>query len=382
MAALKQKLSGLFLLDLKRGDVVMLAVVGAIIIFGLIMLSSATTPYAFERFGNPYYFFKKQLVGLAAGLVAFFFCARIHYHLWKKLSPLMLLISIVLLTLVFIPSFSADWGASKSWVAIPGIPDFQPSELVKLTFLMYLAAWLEKRRDKSGKIQSGAPPFFFVLGVIIFLMLLQPDVGTLSIIVATSLMVYFVGGGRKIHIIAVILIGAIGLFGLLEINDYQKDRIRCFINPAYDPIRKCYQLNQSLIAVGSGGIWGRGLGQSRQKSLYLPEVAGDSIFPIIAEELGFIASSLLIFAFVFLFYRGWKIGREADDDYGKILSIGIVSWFTFQALLNIGGAIKAIPMTGVPLPLVSYGGSSLVAALAAIGILYNISVNGRSGSIR
>jgi cell division protein FtsW len=191
--------------------------------------------------------------------------------------------------------------------------------------------------------------------------------------------VYFVGGGRLYHIIVMILIGIIGLFLMVQVKDYQADRFRCFLDPSFSRQDKCYQINQSLIAVGSGGFFGRGVGESRQKYMYIPEIQGDSIFAIIAEESGFIFSSILIILYVYVFYRGYLISKYAPDIFGRILAIGIVSWIVIQAFFNIGGMINVVPMTGVPLPLVSYGGSAITAALAAVGILVNISKQTKVG---
>jgi cell division protein FtsW len=191
--------------------------------------------------------------------------------------------------------------------------------------------------------------------------------------------VYFVGGGRLYHIIVMILIGIIGLFLMVQVKDYQADRFKCFLDPSFSRQDKCYQINQSLIAVGSGGFFGRGLGESRQKYMYIPEIQGDSIFAIIAEESGFIFSSILIILYVYVFYRGYLISKYAPDIFGRILAIGIVSWIVIQAFFNIGGMINVVPMTGVPLPLVSYGGSAITAALAAVGILVNISKQTKVG---
>jgi cell division protein FtsW len=282
------------------------------------------------------------------------------------------------LLLVFIPGLAADYGSARSWINVFGF-SLQPSEFVKLSFLIYLAAWLESRGKRISDFHEGSGPFVIVLGVIGFLMILQPDIGTLLIITLISMAVYFVGGGRIYHIIVMILIGIIGLFLMVQVKDYQADRFKCFLDPSFSRQDKCYQINQSLIAVGSGGFFGRGLGESRQKYMYIPEIQGDSIFAIIAEESGFIFSSILIILYVYVFYRGYLISKYAPDIFGRILAIGIVSWIVIQAFFNIGGMINVVPMTGVPLPLVSYGGSAITAALAAVGILVNISKQTKVG---
>jgi cell division protein FtsW len=239
--------------------------------------------------------------------------------------------------------------------------------------LLYLAAWLESRKGNLRDVSSGIGPFIATLGAIALLMILQPDIGTLSIVGLTSLLVYFVGGGRKTHIIGIILFGILGFVIMVQLKPYQMNRFKCMFDPSFSKGEICYQVNQSLIAVGSGGLFGRGLGASRQKFMYLPEVSGDSIFAIIAEETGMLICSIFVLGFLFLFYRAYKIALHAHDDFGRILAIGIAGWLVFQALINIGGIINIMPMTGVPLPFVSYGGSAVLAALSACGILVNIS---------
>ena len=233
---------------------------------------------------------------------------------------------------------------------------------------------MEAKKASLGNLASGILPFLIILGIIGVLMFAQPDLGTLFIIVFSSVVVFFVGGGKVAHIFLTILLAGLTLFLVVNLqSSYQSDRFKCLKDPSYSTQDKCYQINQSLIAGGSGGWLGRGIGQSRQKFLYLPEVWGDSIFSIIAEETGFIFSSLLILLYLFLFYRGLSIARAAPDLYGRNLATGIVVWLSVQTFLNIGGMINLIPMTGVPLPFISAGGTALLSALIAMGILVNIS---------
>lgn len=355
-----------------EADKGLIAIIFIILVFGLISLSSASSVIAYDKFGDAYYYFKHQLVGLAIGMVAFWFFSKTEYHLWKRYAFGFLIFSIILLLLVFIPGLSAHYGKARSWINIAGF-SLQPSEFVKLSFLLYLAAWLEVRKKDLHDFHQGIGPFVIVLGIIGGLMIMQPDIGTLSIIGVTSIIVYFIGGGKLSHLFFILLFSVIGFAVMVQLKPYQMDRFRCMMDPSYSANDICYQTNQSLIAVGSGGILGRGLGASRQKFMYLPEVSGDSVFAIIAEEMGLIRSSLLILCFLYLFYKGYMIARKAPDDFGKLLSIGIVSWLAIQALINIGGIINFIPMTGVPLPLISYGGSAILAAMSALGVLVNIS---------
>ncbi|PJA08487.1 putative lipid II flippase FtsW [Candidatus Falkowbacteria bacterium CG_4_10_14_0_2_um_filter_48_10] len=359
-------------------DFFFLGVAGAILFFGLIMLSSASSAYGYTHFGDSYYYLKHQLVSIVIGLGAWFFFARIDYHNWKRYAVLFLFSSFFLLILVFIPGLSAHYGKARSWINIFGY-SLQPSELVKLSFLVYLAAWLERRGQQLVKSRQGLISFISVFSFIAFLMILQPDLGTLLIIGAVSLIIYFVAGGRVRHIAGIITVGLVGIFILLNLNTYQMDRIKCVLDADYSPSDKCYQINQSLLAVGSGGLWGRGLGASRQKYMYLPEVYGDAIFAIIGEEMGFFFSVGLVLAYFYLFYRGLRIARSAPDKFGLYLGTGISAWIFLQAALNIGGMINLIPMTGVPLPLVSYGGTAILAVMSGLGIMTNISRQTRLG---
>ncbi len=350
----------------------LMATVALLLVFGLIMLSSASAVVSYNKFHDSYYFLKKQLFSLGFGLVAFWFFASFDYHRLRKYALPLLVMAIFSLTLVFIPGLQADWGSSRSWIQVFGY-SFQPSELVKPFFLLYLAAWLEGRGKKLNVGNEGIVPFVVLLGIITALLIAQPDIGTLSIIALTSLVVYYVGGGKLKHIFAIISVGALGLIVSITSQDYQLQRFKCLANPSYSANHICYQVNQSLIAVGSGGWFGRGLGESRQKFFYLPEVQADAIFPIIGEEVGFLFSGALIVLFAYFFYRGYFISRRAPDTYGMILSIGIVTWISFQFIVNVGGMINLLPITGVPLPFISYGGSALLTSLIAMGILINIS---------
>jgi len=369
---------GKIVLKLIRGrqqyepDWKLMIAVGAILLFGLMMLASATSAFAYLRYGDSYYFFKHQIFGLVIGLVVFLFFANIDYRFWKKYAFFLLLASIALLALVFIPSLSADYGKARSWINVFGF-SLQPSEIVKLCFLIYLAAWLENREKKLHDVYQSTIPFLISLGIISLLIIMQPDLGTLMIIAVTSIIVYFVGGGSFKHIIVLFLLGSLAVALLVQFKPYQLNRFKCLVDPSFSSQDVCYQVNQSLIAVGSGGLWGRGLGQSRQKLMYLPEVSGDSIFAVISEEVGFVFSIALIIAFLYFFYRGILIAKQAPDRFGRILAVGIASWIAIQAIINIGGMVNIMPMTGITLPFISYGGSSLLATLAAVGILVNIS---------
>lgn len=357
----------------KNVDYTLLALIGFIVLFGLVVLSSASGPLGYQKFGDSYYYVKHQLVyGLIPGLALLLICMNVNYNFWRKRALILLGGSLFLLLLVFIPGIGAEFGTARSWINIGGF-SFQPSELLKLAFLFYLAAWLEARGErKMQDVNSGLMPFLISLGVVMLLLILQPDIGTMSIIVAMAIIVYFTAGAPWTHIGILVSGGAALIFLLIQLAPYRAARFMTFLHPELDPQGVGYHINQALLAIGSGGILGLGLGHSRQKFQYLPEVAGDSIFAIIAEELGMVISIAVIAAFITLLFRGIKIGSQAKDDFGKYLAVGIVSWIVIQALVNIGSMVGVLPMTGVPLPFISYGGSALAVSLGAIGILLNI----------
>ncbi len=358
-----------------KPDYVFIGLVGAIIVFGLIMLSSASSAVAYEKFGDNYWYVKHQIIfGLLPGLAAFFVIAGTDYRKLKKYALPFLAASIVLLLLVFIPGLGAGYGRAKSWINIGGM-SLQPAEIVKLTFLIYLAAWLGPKRGGRDMRDTASSfiPFIAAFGIIVILMVLQPDIGTLSVIAVISLVVYFSAGAPLLHLSWISGAGALLFFLLIKIAPYRAARLMTFLHPELDPQGIGYHINQALLAIGSGGFFGLGLGLSRQKFQYLPEVAGDSIFAIIAEELGFILVVGLVVAFIFLAIRGFKIAQGAPDGFGRLLATGITSWIVFQALINIGAMVGILPLTGIPLPLISYGGTALTMCLAASGIMANIS---------
>ena len=360
--------------NLRQPDWRFVGVLFILIFFGFFMLASASAPVGFEKFNDSYYFIKHQLIfGLIPGLIACFLMSMIDYKLWRKYAFSLLIFSIILLILVFIPGIGADFGTSKSWINIFGI-SLQPAEIVKLTFLLYLASWLESRgRDRVGDLNEGLVPFLTTLGAIMFLMIMQPDIGTMIIIVLISLAVYFVAGAKISHMVYLAAAGLVGIFTLIKIAPYRAARFTVFLHPELDPQGIGYHINQAFLAIGSGGWFGKGFGLSRQKYQYLPEVMGDSIFAVLSEELGFVIATLTILAFIYLLFRGLKIALAANDYFARYVCVGIVFWFGFQAFVNIGAMVGLMPLTGVTLPFISYGGTSLVVNMAAAGLLINIS---------
>jgi cell division protein FtsW len=356
-----------------KPDYVLIVTVFALVIVGLIMLSSASAVLSYEKFGNNYYYFIHQLIyGALFGFFAFLITSRIDYHYWKKFAAFLLILTLVLLVMVFIPGLGFKHGGAHRWILIGGWT-FQPAELAKLTFLLYLATWFDKRQKGVKDWHSGFLPFITILAIIGLLIVLQPNIGTMSIIMLSAITVYFVAGANISHL-ALLGLGGFGLFLLLvKIAPYRMARLTVFLNPELDPQGIGYQINQALLAIGSGGLFGRGLGKSIQKYNYLPEAYGDSIFAIIAEELGFIRVLILIALFLILAIKGFLIAKRAPDLFGKLVATGVTSWISFQAFINIAAMVNLVPLTGIPLPFISYGGSALLFSLTAIGILTNIS---------
>lgn len=342
------------------------------VVFGLIMIYSASVVVSYQNFGYNYYYLNKQAASLLVGIVAWFIFAKIDYRVWQKYSFWALLVTLVLLVAVFIPNIGLNLGGAHRWITLGPI-FFQPSEVVKLTFIIYLSAWLAKKGEGVKDFQSGFIPFIMIVGLIVFLIMKEPDMGTMSVIAGTSMVMFFVAGATNTHLGFGFLSAGFLFWLLIKSSPYRFQRLMVFLNPKSEALGAAYHINQALLAIGSGGLLGLGFGQSKQKYLYLPQSHTDSIFAIIVEELGFLRASLVIIAFIILGYIGYKIAKTAPDSFSKFLATGITTWFVLQAFLNISAMLGVVPLTGVPLPFISYGGSALVVSLAAVGILMNIS---------
>jgi cell division protein FtsW len=346
----------------------------AIILFlGLIFLITVSSPLGSLRFNDKLYYFKHQLFfGLIPGLICFFVLSQVDYQWYKKIALFLLIGTLVLLFLVLLPNLGFSRGVSRRWLNIAGF-SFQPAELAKLTFLLYLASWLDSRKKQLKSWSKGFFPFLILLVIFLLPIVLQQHLSILVIIFLISITLYFLAGARVLHLIVICGLVLILFFSMIILTPFRLKRLEVFLDPGVEPRAAGYHLQQSLIAIGSGGLIGRGLGQSMQKFLYLPETFGDSIFAIMAEELGFLAITALLLLFGFFIYRGLKIAQSAPDNFGYLVASGISFWFFFQVAINISAMIGLLPLTGVPLPLISYGGSAMVIFLAALGIVVNIS---------
>lgn len=341
--------------------------------FGLIVLSSASVVQAQKQFGSAGYYWEHQLLyGILPGLLLLWMLWRIDYRRWRRLALPLLFAALLLMVLVFVPSLGIRIKGATSWLSV-GVLTFQPAEILKLALVIYLAAWLGERGDRLKNWQLGLLPFGLIIGFIGLLLLLQPDLGTLGTVALIAGGIYFIAGAPWKQAIAVVAILAVLVVGFAALSPARWSRITTLLHPSADTRGAGWQVNQSLIAIGSGGVWGKGLGQSTQTLFgFLPEPAGDSIFAVLAEELGLVGSLATVAMFALLAYLLMAIARRAPDAFGSLIAAGMCMWIVVQALVNIASVTGIGPLTGVPLPFISYGGTSMVAMLAGIGIVLNI----------
>ncbi len=316
--------------------------------------------------------FSQILFGIVGGGFALFITSSIHYRIWRQYAFYIFFIVLVLTLLVFIPQLALEAGGAKRWIHIGGFT-FQPAEFLKIAFTIYMATWLSGMKGRLHEFRSGTLVFAGLIGIVGTVMLLQPDTDTFLIIAAASVTMFIVAGGRVRDVVLMFILGVLLVAALAYMRPYVKDRIMTFINPTPDPQGSGYQIRQSLIAIGSGGLVGRGYGQSIQKFEYLPEPIGDSIFAVYSEEFGFVGSTLLLVLFLAFTFRGYRIATHAPDLFGMLIVIGLVTLIMTQVLLNTAGMLGLAPLSGLPLPLISHGGTALLATLASLGIILNVS---------
>jgi cell division protein FtsW len=343
-----------------------------LLVFGLAMLASASSDLGKQQFNNSYYYLEHQILyGLSIGAVGFLLGYFIPYQKFKKVAFGLLLVSIVALVLVFTPLGSLVNNTNR-WIRL-GPLSFQPSELMKLTFIMYLAAWLSNPKLKrTTDFKSGLLPFALISGVIMVLLILQPATSTVAILLASGLTVYFVSGAPMKYIFGIIGIAVVAVALVIYVTPYRRARIEGYLNNTQNLQGQNYQVNQALIAIGSGGLMGVGYGQSATKQNYLPTPIDDSIFAVVAEELGFFGAAALIALFAIVSFRMFWLAKDTRDQFGKLLLIGFGSVIALQAFVNMASISGIIPFTGVPLPFVSYGGTALAIFVTMAGIALNV----------
>ncbi len=354
-------------------DRIFFGIVIALIVIGVIMFTSASLGILAKNETKFYSVIFGQFVfGLLGGLVALFFGLKIPYKFWRDYSLPIFIISIALTVLVFVPGFGSSHGGARRWVNILEF-SFQPVEFLKIGFILYFAAWLSWAKNRVSDIRFGLLPLILMLGVIALILLKQPDTKNIILITVTGIVMLFVSGAPWKYILGLLGLSIIGFIILATFKPYLMERINTFINPSQNSSSSSYQLQQSLIAVGSGGTFGRGLGQSIQKFNYLPEPQGDSIFAVVGEELGFLGGVILICLYVAFSLRGYRIALNAPDSFSKLLVIGIITIIIAQSFMNISSIIGVFPLTGVPLVFISHGGTALLLSIGMMGIVLNIS---------
>jgi cell division protein FtsW len=351
----------------------------ALISIGIIMVYSASAILSLEKYNDPYFFLKRQMAWVFLGLVGMFFAARVNYRALPKLLKPLLLLTFFLLILVLFPQFGKEVAGARRWLKI-GDFTLQPSEIAKLILILYMADTLSRKKEKIKDLAYGFLPPLIILGTIFILILRQPDLGTALIILVVILGMLFVSGVRLKHLFSLFLVALPGIWLLINKVGYRKRRILAFLDPWSDPQGYGFQIIQSLIALGSGGILGRGLGEGTQKLFYLPAPHTDFIFAILGEELGFLGGMVVIILFGAFVYFGARIARRAPDLFGSLLALGITTWIGLQAMINIGVATGTLPTKGIPLPFISFGGSSLIFSLIGVGVLLSISLHSHVSS--
>lgn len=357
-----------------RVDYILLSAFILLLVFGLLMLTSAGTAVGYDRFDDRYFFIKRQLLlGVLPGLIAFFILVRVPYALLRRSALPVFILSVILLGLVFVPGIGSTLNTNaQSWLVIAG-QSFQPAEFAKLGLVFFLSLILGRMGEKIRFFRSG---FLVALGlglIPILFVIAQPDLGTATILFAILFAELFLAGANLLHISGLAIGGIAGIAVMIVHAPYRAARLMTFLHPELHPLGIGYHINQAFLAIGSGGWFGLGFNRSRQKFQYLPEVHADSIFAIIAEEMGFFIAAAMVALIIFIVLRSLQVAKAAPDPFGRFLVSGIAVWFLVQSCMNIGAMVGVMPLTGVPLPFVSHGGTALMINLAAAGIILNVS---------
>ncbi len=344
-----------------------------LVVAGFLIFSSASLGLLStqaSKYGNVA--FSQTFFGLFLGSIACLIVSNIDYKIYRKYSLYIFVTAVIANLLVFVPHIGSSHGGAARWIYI-GPLSFQPSELLKIGFIIYLSAWITRAKDKTGNFKKGFLPFIILTAIVGALLLKQPDTATFIITFVAGIAVYLAGGGKWKYVAILALVGILGIAILAKARPYAMSRITTFMHPQNNALGSGYQIQQSLIAIGSGGFAGRGFGQSIQKFNYLPEPIGDSIFAVAGEEFGFLGATCIIALFIFFAFRGLKIATRVPDTFGRLMVVGIVILIVCQAFVNIGAMVGVLPLSGVPLPFVSHGGTALFMTLVEAGIILNIS---------
>jgi cell division protein FtsW len=350
--------------QIHRPDFILLGAIAVLVLFGLLMVYNASPVTSLRDFGDSLYLIRLQAIWAVIGVVLGIIVFKIPYNLWQKVAPLIMILAVGLLAVVLVPGIGVKVYGAQRWLRF-GFFSAQPAEFAKLAYVVYLSAFFSKKIRLI--------PFLFITAFLIGIVLAQKDLGTSIVITFIGLALYFVAGGVIWQILSLVPVLVALAAVLIFSSSYRRARLAAFLNPSVDTQGISYHLHQVLIALGSGGIFGVGLGESTQKYGYIPEVTTDSIFAVIGNELGFIGAVIFLAAFILIIYRGFNIARAAPDKFSQLTAVGITTWIGVQTFINLAGLTQLLPLTGVPLPFVSYGGSSLVAILIASALLLNIS---------
>jgi len=351
---------------MRKIDISLLLSVILLTFFGLFMIYDASSFVAFRDFGDKYHYLKDQFLWIILGFVVLTVFSYFDYHKLYALALPVLSVALVMLILVFIPGIGVSLLGAHRWINL-GFTVLQPAEFVKLALAIYLAAWFSNK--EKGRLAA----FLLLMGLVLGLVILEPDMGTTVVILAEALIIYFFSGANVLYFSLIVPVIAFIGFLAIKLSPYRASRLEAFMNTGSNLESSSYHVKQILISLGAGGLTGVGLGNSLQKYAYLPESTTDSIFAIIAEELGFIGAVILILFFIYIIFRCFRIAVHAKDNFGKLLAGGITTFIALQAIINLAAQTSLVPLTGIPLPFISYGGSSLIIDLAAVGILLNIS---------
>jgi len=357
---------------LTRPDFWLLTAVAGLLGLGVVLVLNVSYFHAEARYGDPYLFFRKHVVAVATGIAAMLLASRLRLDLLERWAGLVLPLCALVLLLVLVPGIGAARGGAQRWIALGGF-SLQPSEFVKLAVVLFLARWISRHRDVMRQFSAGVLPALASVGVCAGLILGQPDFGTAVILGFLLLLMLYVGGARPAHVLGLVACGAVGIAFAVQVAPYRMRRLLAFLDPWEHSQDAGFQLVQSLIAFGSGGLSGVGLGQSRQKMLFLPEAHTDFIFALVGEELGLIGALLVLGLFGLVAVRGFRIAARHPDSFASLLAFGLTAVLILSAVVNVGVVLGMLPTKGLPLPFLSYGGSALLATMLEVGVLAALS---------
>ena len=360
----------------EQGDRWIVLVTFFLMAFGLVMVLSASQALALLQHASPFYYFERQVAWMALGLGALFVMTRLDLERLREHAGLAAALTTAAMLIVLIPHIGLDVNGARRWLPLGPLGTFQPSEVAKLVFAFYMADWIDRRGDRIKSFQDGFVPFALIMGGILLILLLQKDLGSAVIMSAILLAAFFTGGGRPSHLALLLVVLMLGFLLATIAEPYRQARLASFANPFADRLGAGFQSTQGLLALGSGGITGVGLGHSVEKYLWLPEAHTDFIFAIVGEETGLVGTTLLLAAFCVLTVRGFRVAMRAPERFTVMLAAAITTWIGFQALLNMATVTDTLPITGVPLPFISYGGTAVATTVAAVGVLLNIAARG------